>query len=43
MQLFVRLQQWHHVDRAVVVAHFMGSLVTRDFLLRDGTRTGPRS
>lgn len=35
MQLFVRLRQSHHVDRAVVVAHSMGGLVSRDFLLRD--------
>jgi pimeloyl-ACP methyl ester carboxylesterase len=35
MQLFVRLRQWHHVDRVAVVAHSMGGLVSRDFLLRD--------
>jgi pimeloyl-ACP methyl ester carboxylesterase len=40
MQLFVRLRQWHHVERAVVVAHSMGGLVSRDFLLRDWDANG---
>jgi pimeloyl-ACP methyl ester carboxylesterase len=35
MQLVVRLRQWHKVDRVAVVAHSMGGLVSRDFLLRD--------
>jgi pimeloyl-ACP methyl ester carboxylesterase len=34
-QLFVRLRMQHGFDRAAVVAHSMGGLVTRGFLLQD--------
>jgi len=34
-QLFVRVRQQYHFDQAVVVAHSMGGLVSREFVLED--------
>jgi pimeloyl-ACP methyl ester carboxylesterase len=35
MQLFVRLRQRYGFERAAVIAHSMGGLVTREFVLQD--------
>jgi pimeloyl-ACP methyl ester carboxylesterase len=34
-QLFVRVRQQYHFDKAVVIAHSMGGLVSREFVLQD--------
>ena len=40
MQLFVRLRTTYGVERAAVVAHSMGGLVSREFILRDHETNG---
>ena len=39
-QLFVRVRTEHRFDRAAVVAHSMGGLVAREFVLQDHERSG---
>lgn len=41
-QLFTRLREEHNLTDVVVVAHSMGGLVTRDFLLNDFERNGSK-
>lgn len=41
-QLFVRVRQQYHFEKAVVVAHSMGGLVSREFVLQDFENNGTR-